>query len=78
MNTNDIGLVIDEKEKQLQVIINSQAEVEQAILLLSKSIIELQGKKKDLEYSKSKANQNRQVLSSELRVLRNQFFASKI
>ena len=47
------------------------------ILLLSKNIIELQGRKKDLQYSLSKAQQNTRVLASELRALRGRYFSSK-
>lgn len=73
----EIGLKQDEKEKDLQGAIKILFEVEQEILLLSRQIIDLQGKKKDLEISKLKASQNVKVISSELRILKNQFFAAK-
>jgi hypothetical protein len=73
----DVGLKQDEKEKELQEAIKILFEVEQNILMLSRKIIDLQGQKKDLEIAQSKGNQNVKVLQSELRVLRNQFFAAK-
>jgi hypothetical protein len=76
-SSHEIGLLSDEKEKSLQEAIKTQAILEQEILLVRRQVIDLQGKIKDLEYSKSFAVQNRQVLASELRVLRSKFFACK-
>jgi hypothetical protein len=73
----EIGLKQDEKEKELQGAIKALFEVEQEFLLLGRQIIDLQGKKKDIEVAKLKASQNVKVISSELRILKNQFFAAK-
>lgn len=73
----DIGVEMDEKERELQSAIRALFEVEQEILLLSRQIIDLQGKKKDFEMSKLKATQNLRVIQSELKILKNAFWASK-
>ena len=73
----DIGLLCDKKEQELREAINSQSTVQQEILLLSRQIIDLQGKKKDFEISLSKATHNRQIIASELRELKNKFFAAR-
>jgi peptidoglycan hydrolase CwlO-like protein len=81
MNNNtsseDISNIIVEKEKELAKAINDQATVEQALLTLSKQILDLQFKRKDLQIALSKANQNVRLLNGELRVLRNQFFSAR-
>jgi hypothetical protein len=73
----EIGVLRDEKEKSYQEAINSFAKVEQEILILQREIIVLQLKKKDFELVKSKANQNLRIISSELRVYKDQFYAAR-
>jgi len=73
----EIGVELDELEKSYQKAINAAATIEQEILLLQRQIIDLQGKKKDLEYIKSKGTQNLRVIASELRVMKNMFFATR-
>lgn len=77
MNTSELSNLIDSKEKELQEALNSFYPVEEAILNIQKQIIELQGKKKDLEIAKSKANHTIRQLNSELKILRNQFFKAR-
>jgi hypothetical protein len=76
-SSHDLGTLSDEKEQELRKVIGAQATIEQEIILISRQIIELQGKKKDLEFAKSKANQNRQILASELRELKSRFFSAR-
>lgn len=73
----EIGNTIDEKEKDYREAVKNISSVEQEILIIQKQIIDLQGKKKDLELIKCKATQNIRLLSSELRVLKQSFWASK-
>jgi hypothetical protein len=77
LSSHELGTLSDEKEKELQTAINHQATLEQEILLLRRQVIDLQGKIKDLEFARSKATQNRQVISSELRIYKSKFFAAK-
>ena len=74
---SDIGVEMDSKEKELQKALADNAVVEQEILLIARKIIDLQGQKKDLEYARSKSSQVIRLLNSELRVLKNQFYAAK-
>lgn len=77
LTSAEISNIQDEKEKELQKAIDSLSTVEQEILLLRRKIIDLQGKRTDLEFTKSKASQNVRVLQSELRTLKNQFWLAK-
>ncbi len=82
MNFNDktsaeIGILIDEKEKSLQEAIKNLSTIEQEILLLCRKVIDLQGERTDLELTRSKASQNLRVLQSDLRILKQAFWASK-
>ncbi len=73
----EIGTEIDEKEKSLQEAIKNLSTIEQEILLLRRSMIDLSGKRTDLELNKSKASQNLRVIQSELRILKQQFWSAK-
>ena len=73
----EIGVEQDGKEKENQIAIKNCATIEQEILLLQRQIIDLQGKKKDLEYAHSKASQNLRVINSELRILKQSFWAAR-
>ena len=76
-SSHDLAQLSDEKEKQLQEAIKNQSTVEQEILLLRRQVIDLQGKIKDLEYSKCKATEVRQILASELRIIKSQYFSTR-
>lgn len=73
----EIGTIQDEKEKELQSAIANLTTIEQEILLLRRKIIDLQGIKADLEFTKSKASQNVRVIQSELRILKQQFWSAR-
>lgn len=77
LNSAEIGNIQDQKEKDLQKAIYDLALIEQEILLLRRQVIDLQGKRTDLELMKSKASQNVRVIQSELRILKNTFWAAK-
>lgn len=76
-SSHDISQEIDTQEKELQKAITDQHTVEQEILIIGRKIIELQLEKKTLEMSRAKASHNRQILSSKLRTLRNDYFQVK-
>jgi len=73
----DIGVDLDAKEKEYQEAIKHLATVEQEILLLRKEEMASKEKRMDLEVARSKASQNLRVMASELRVLKNAFFAAQ-
>ena len=73
----EIGLEIDKKEVELQAAIKDLSTIEQEILLLRRQIIDMQGKRTDLEFAKSKASQNLRLIQSELRILKQNFWACK-
>jgi chromosome segregation ATPase len=76
-SSTEIGNEQDEKEKEQQSAIKSLAVIEQEILTVRRQIIDLQGKRTDLEMARSKASQNLRVIQSELRVLKQAFWAAK-
>jgi hypothetical protein len=73
----EIGQEIDDKEKELQTAIKNLSLVEQEILTFRRQIIDIQGKRTDLELLKSKASQNLRVIQSDLRILKQEFWSSK-
>ena len=77
LSSAEIGTKQVEKEKELQVANKSLYVVEQEILLIRRQIIDLQGKRTDLEIVRSKASQNLRVIQSELRILKQSFWAAK-
>ena len=77
MDSYEIGLKQDEKEKELATLLKDLQEVEQAELLMARDILDLQRKRKDLQIAKSKASHNVKQVSIELRLLKSQFWASK-
>ena len=76
-SSSDIANLIDDREREQQTAIKTLSSVEQAILLLRREIINLQGKRTDLEMTKSKASQNLRVIQSELRILKQEFWSAK-
>ena len=77
LSSHDIGTWIDEKEKELNVALFDQETVEEALIIISKDILTLQQRKKDLQLSQSKANHIVRSLSLELRRGRNAFFSAR-
>lgn len=73
----EISDMIDEKEKELSDIMVDQNTVDLEIIGISKNILELQGKKKDLQLADSKAKHLIKTLNIQLRFLRNQFWRVK-
>jgi len=73
----EIGNDIAELEKQLTEALESQHQVEQAILLLQRDILDKQRAKKDLEIANSKATHLVRKLTIETRLLRGAFWSCK-
>lgn len=70
----DLSVKIDEKSKECEIASNALFIVEQEILVLQRQIIELQGKKKDLELAASKGKQNLRILNNELQRITREFW----
>lgn len=79
--TNMTASQIDEikvsKEKELQKAQLNLHEVELKILELSKQIVILQGQKKDLQISESKAKQIVRTLNLDIKIIISEFWAAK-
>mgnify|MGYP001575282897 CR=1 FL=1 len=75
-NSAEISQDITETEKEYSKALEGLQVVEEAILLLQKDIIDKQSKKKDLEYSCSKAKYNVRQLNIKLRILRASFWSA--
>lgn len=73
----EIANEIAEKENELATALENELKVEQEILLLQREILTLQGKKKDLELTSSKAKHLVKKINIELRLLKGQFWSSK-
>lgn len=76
-SSNEIGLLIDEKEKELSEALKNFHAVEQEKILLQKKKLELQIRIKDLELSVDKASHNIQQIKIELSYYRNAFWKTK-
>lgn len=77
LTASEIDLQKVEKEKELR---QAQAElhsVELAELELSKTIIQLQGKRKDLQIAISKARQIVRTLNLDIKILTSDFWAAR-
>lgn len=73
----EIGILLDEKSKQISEFLKFHHKVEQEKLLLQRDILDLQRKKKDLEIELNKSMHNLKQMSIELSLLKNAFFAAK-
>ncbi len=77
LTSAQLSNLIDEKEKELSIAIDTHQVVEQEKLHLQKTILELQTKKKDLEIAESKAGHNIRQLSIGIKILKNKFWSCK-
>jgi hypothetical protein len=77
MSSQDLANQYDEKEKEFKKLLEAQQVVEQEILYLSRDIINLQAKKKDLEIAKSKAVYNVRQAKIDLDLLKSAYFQQK-
>ena len=76
-SSSEIAVEIANTEIEYSKALEGLQVVEEAILLLQKDIIDKQSKKKDLEYSCSKAKYNVRQLNIKLRILRASFWSAK-
>jgi hypothetical protein len=78
MNSSyDTGELIVIKEKELAESLKSQREVGQHLYEISKEIMTMQIKKKELTNAQDIADHNVRVLNGDLRVLRHRYFSEK-
>jgi len=68
---------IDQAEKNLKQALTDAQIVEEEILLLSRDILDLQRRKKDLQITESKARHNVKQITIELRMLKNAVWNEK-
>lgn len=73
----EISCEIALKEQELANLIDNTLPIDQEILLIQRSIIELQHKKKDLEIENLKGKHLIKKQNIELRLLKNKFWAVK-
>jgi len=76
-SSHDTGELIVIKEKELTESLKSQREVGQHLYEVSKEILQLQLKKKELTNAQDVADYNVRVLNGDLRVLRHKYFSEK-
>jgi len=76
-SSHDTGELIVIKEKELAESLKSQREVGQHLYEVSKEILQLQLKKKELTNAQDVADYNVRVLNGDLRVLRHKYFSEK-
>ena len=77
MDTNEISQLIADKEKELQQALHNQEIVDNEEISLSKQILELRIKKKDVEQAQSKARHIARMLQLEIKNLTNKFWQMK-
>jgi len=77
MDTNEVTQLIADKEKQLVLALQSQEAVDQEEISLSKKILELRIRKKDIENAQSKARHNVKMLQLEIKNLTNKYWSMK-
>jgi len=77
MDTNELSQLISDKEKELQVLLKHQERVDDEEIILSKQILELRMKKKDIEQAQSKARHCVRLLQLEIKNLTGKFWLSK-
>lgn len=77
LSATQIGNIIDEKEKELSEAIKNYYLIEQEKLILQKTILEHQTRKKDLEIALSKAGHILRQLNIELKLLKSKFWSAR-
>jgi len=77
MDTNEISQLISDKEKELESLLKHQERVDDEEITLSKKILELRIKKKDIEQSQSKARHCVKLVQLEIKNLTNRFWQTK-
>lgn len=76
-SSHELSLEIAELEKKLQQGIKDRGEVLKQKHLLARQILTLECQKSDLEPGLRKARENLELIRSELRVLKDSFWATK-
>lgn len=76
-SSSEISQDIADKENELKKHIEADYNVEQSILVLQKEILDKQGKKKELEISRSKSNYNIKQIKIDISTLTKSFWNVK-
>lgn len=76
-SSHDTGELIVQKEKELAESLKAQREVGQAVYEISRDIMQLQLKKKELLNAQETADFNVRTLNGDLRVLRHRYFSER-
>lgn len=71
----DLSQDIANKEKELSQLLDNQQTIEQEILLFQRQILDLQGKKKDLEIDNGKAKHLIRKMNIEIKILTKRFWS---
>ena len=77
MDTNEISQLISDKEKELGTLLKHQERVDDEEIAISKQILMLRMKKKDVEQAQSKARHCVRLLQLDIKNLTNQFWTTK-
>ena len=77
LSSSEISNIIDSKERELSQAIKDYYIIEQEKLILQKTILEHQTRRKDLEIALSKAGYILRQLNIELKLMRSKFWATK-
>lgn len=77
LSSAEIGTIIDSKERELSQAIKDYYIIEQEKLILQRTILEHQTRKKDLEIALSKAGHILRQLNIELKLLKSKFWSCK-
>lgn len=77
MSSLDIENQIVDAEKQLKAYLQAHATVEQEKLMIQRSILELQLKKKDIEISLDKSRHSIKQLELDIKLLTKKFWSEK-
>lgn len=76
-SSSELSQLLADKEKELSESLETQMLVEDEILKIQKSVIELHLKKKDLEIAASKGKYNIKQLQIEIKIVTNRFWSAK-
>ena len=77
LSSSEIGLKIDEKDKELAKLLNDYHIIEQEKLLLQRDILERQVRRKDLEIALSKSSHSIKQINIERKLLRSFFWKAR-
>jgi hypothetical protein len=77
MGSYDLSVEYDEKEKQFSELIMNHFLIEQEILILGRSILELTSRKQDLRIAKAKASHLVRQCRIEMDLIKSKYFRDR-